>query len=70
MDRFFCALLIGALLLVSAAAPALPADEPAQSVFFSLLFPQLMPGFEEAEMEAAQDQPPHFDEGWWKAVFL
>lgn len=44
MDRFFCMLALCALLFFAAGRMAL---EPSQPVFFSLLFPQLMPGFEE-----------------------
>ena len=41
MDRFFCALMLCALLTFGALACN---GEAAQPVFFSLLFPQLMRG--------------------------
>ena len=52
MDRFLIALLLAALLLF------LPAKafggDAAQPVFFSMLFPQLLPDFE-SEEEGAED---------------
>ena len=42
MGRFFCALALCALLIFALQGAR---REPAQSVFFSLLFPQLSPDF-------------------------
>ena len=72
MGRFFCALLIGALILTGVIAPELPAEEPVQSVFFSLLFPQLVPEFEwsEALSEEGEVLLMPADQLRWKAVLL
>ena len=70
MDRFLCLMLIGALLVCGMAGWRRADREPAQAVFFSLLFPQLVPGFEAAEEMETRERLPFFDEGWWKAVLL
>ena len=72
MGRFLCALLIGAMVLLGAAACQPSAQEPAQSVFFSLLFPQLMPEWEMDEEPEEEDDVfwLHLDQLRWKAVFL
>lgn len=59
MDRFFCMLALCALLVFCAGRAA---RESAQPVFFSLLFPQLMPGIEET---ATPDEALG-----WEAAFL
>lgn len=59
MDRFFCALLLCALLLCAGAAGG---QGRVQGAFFSMLFPQLMPGIEEITTPA-EAQPG-------EAVFL
>lgn len=55
MDRFFCALLLGALLTFSALTGC---KNEAQPVFFSLLFPQLTPGYEATGYEDAMIATP------------
>ena len=50
MDRLFCALLLGAALLLCARAAAGPAAQP---VFYRMLYPQLMP---EGVQEATQGE--------------
>ena len=72
MGRFLCALLIGAMVLLGAAACHPSAQEPAQSVFFSLLFPQLMPEWEMDEEPEEEDDVfwLPLDQLRWKAVFL
>ncbi len=61
MDRFFCALMLCALLTFGALSCN---GEAAQPVFFSLLFPQLMPGYEETMTATPQEALPG------EAVFL
>lgn len=58
MDRLFCVLALCALLALSAGACAGGAAQPA---FFSLLFPQLMPGGESIATPG---------EAQWMEVFL
>lgn len=72
MGRFFCALLIGALMAWGVASWQPPAQEPVQSVFFSLLFPQLVPEFEwsEALSEEGEVLLMPADQLRWKAVLL
>ena len=72
MGRFLCALLIGGWIALGVTAWFEPAQEPAQSVFFSLLFPQLMP---EREMDVEPEEEDDvfwlpLDQLRWKAVFL
>lgn len=55
MDRFFCALMLCALLTFGALSCN---GEAAQPVFFSLLFPQLMPGYEETMTATPQEALP------------
>lgn len=59
MDRLFVVLLAAALLLGSASMIA--REEPTTPVFFSLLFPQLMPDVPMEEQEDAMD---------WAALFF
>ena len=54
MDRLFCALVLTAAMIVSACVIAENALEETQPVFFSMLFPQLMPEFA-GETEKGQD---------------
>ncbi len=61
MDRFFCALLLCALVMTGALCVS---REGTQTVFFSLLFPQLMPGYEETMTATPQEALPG------EAVFL
>lgn len=63
MDRLF-----GLLLVLMALALPFAAQEEAQPVFFSLLFPQLMPGYEEAADAATPDEALRF--GFGEAVEL
>lgn len=58
MDRFLCMLLLGALLFFAGGRM----EKAAQPAFFSLLFPQLVPGQEEITTPA-EAQPG-------EAVFL
>lgn len=56
MDRLFAVLLLAALLLLGPVGKDWtrgPEAEKAQEVFFSMLFPQLMPGAETAQREQA-----------------
>ena len=55
MDRFFCAMMLCALLTFGALSCN---GEAAQPVFFSLLFPQLMPGYEDAVIATPQEAAP------------
>ncbi|MBR5288264.1 MAG: hypothetical protein IKU34_06700 [Clostridia bacterium] len=67
----FCVVLIGAMLLFGAAVVKAPAVEPAQPVFFSLLFPQLLPQYEPEETDSEGCCPwPAAERACWKAVFL
>ncbi len=58
MGRFFCCLALCALLAGCAGADR---QRDAQPVFFSLLFPQLMPGYEQTATPA---------EAWGEAILL
>ena len=55
MERFFCAQMLCALLTFGALSCN---GEAAQPVFFSLLFPQLMPGYEDAVIATPQEAAP------------
>ena len=62
MDRFFCVLLLCALLLTGALIGMETKMQEAEPVFFSLLFPQLMPTYDEEQLTEQTS--------WWGAVLL